>query len=253
MKNMAIAFDDGGMHNAEFQIELLNKGASWNVNFTATAVGARWDENYELTNGYNNVNVSLPGAFWGDYIADYDLINDPIAGENPILALGLYKISAIEGGQVKSYFYMDWRTCGFYGSADVRLKYDYATKHFRNISNTQTIDRTYQTVWDLNIEVELETNELEDYWANCLALIPAVSNQPRLIWGPYPESVDMAGYLVYRKLGGGNFTLLYTTPNENTFSYTDPDYSAVSISTNYKLVNSALSGNWFCRNSYYSF
>ena len=59
-----------------------------------------------------------------------------------------------------------------------------------------------------------------------MVFIPSqTGNHPRLVWGPYPESVDIANYRVYRKINSGNFNLIYTTANENIFEYVDEEYS----------------------------
>ena len=93
------------LHTGEVVIELVNKGSSWNVTFTATAVTERWDENFYLTSDYESASVQVPKPGSPlNYIAYFDLVNDPIAGINPIVAFGKYKISAIEGGVEKAYF-----------------------------------------------------------------------------------------------------------------------------------------------------
>ena len=159
-------FAEEPLHTGEFIINLVNYGSSWNVTFTATAIDAKWDENYYLTPDYENATVPLIGQQTIPPFtptAYFDLVNDPIAGENPIMALGLYKISAIEGGVEQAYFYMDWRTSDYDASPDVYFKYDIANNHFRNEANTQTIDGTNQTVWDLVDEIDLVTSGLELY------------------------------------------------------------------------------------------
>lgn len=115
----------------------------------------------------------------------------------------------------------------------MNLNYDIGTKSFSFRSDLQhtNINKSYQSIWDLKDFVDPQTSELEDFWNNCLALIPSPGNNPRLIWGPYPEQVDIAAYNVYRRVGTGNFTRIYTTPNENTFEFTDTDYS-ISIGGN---------------------
>jgi hypothetical protein len=50
---------------------------------------------------------------------------------------------------------------------DIEFNYDVGNNRFRNEENTQTIDCTYQTLWDLTGNI-LETSGLEDYWSNTL-------------------------------------------------------------------------------------
>lgn len=223
------------IHGGELIIELLNRGSSWNVTFTCTAVSAKWDENYELTADYTPVSVTIPTQQYPlQYIAHFDLIIDIIAGNNPIVALGLYKISAIEGGIEKAFFYMDWRTNHSYstfGSADVYFKYDYANKRFRDANNTQTIDGTYQTNWDLVEGLELITLDLEDYWGNALAVFKNHNNYPQIAWGPYNEDeyiIEVTNYEIHRKYGGLNWQYL-TTVSSDVFTYEDQSLSITGV------------------------
>lgn len=207
------------LHTGEVVIELVNKGSSWNVTFTATAVTERWDENFYLTSDYESASVQVPKPGSPlNYIAYFDLVNDPIAGINPIVAFGKYKISAIEGGVEKAYFYMDWRTSDYDVSPDVYFKYDYSSKHFRNAANTQTIDGTNQTVWNLVSGIDHVTSGLELYLN--------VSNQsgnPYLSWNSYHDS-NILGYNIYRKItlgaGGSQTDVIFTTST----SYLDDDF-----------------------------
>ena len=114
-------------HNAELEIEVINISTYWDVTFIATAVGdAKWDKNYNLTSDYNSASVHL--HYWADpavTTARFDYVIDPIAGYNPILAVGLYKISAYRGGYEQAYFYLDLRTSDYEGCPDVYFKYNY--------------------------------------------------------------------------------------------------------------------------------
>ena len=92
---------------------------------------------------------------------------------------------------------------------------------FRDENNTQTINFSYQTLWDLTDNI-LETSGLENYWENCLAAISDQSNHPLLVWGPHP-SLDIDNYNVYRKINNQSFTKIGTTDN-NTYEYTDDDF-----------------------------
>jgi len=113
-------FAEEPLHTGELIINLINKGSSWNVTFIATAITERWDENYYLTSDYETASVQVPKpGFPLNDVAYFDLIIDVNAGTNPILALGKYKITAIEGGVEKAYFYMDWRTSDYGVSPDV--------------------------------------------------------------------------------------------------------------------------------------
>lgn len=49
------------LHSGEFIIRLTNYGSSWDVTFEATAIGTRWDENYDMTTNYESATVQLVG------------------------------------------------------------------------------------------------------------------------------------------------------------------------------------------------
>lgn len=202
------------LHTGELIINLTNQGSSWNVTFTLTAISARWDENDNLTEDYEtaSVNIHNPDA----PVAYFDHIWTSTAGDNPIFAAGLYKVSAIESGVEKACFYMDWRTSteGWTESVDVYFKYDYSNKHFRNTANTQIIDHSYQTLWNLTSNL-LETSGLEDYWDNCLAVFNNGDDHPKFAWGPYPGFSNNY-YKIYKKKGTPNF-VLYDSTTSTTY------------------------------------
>jgi hypothetical protein len=174
-----------------------------------TAIGARWDENYDLTENYSSASDVVTSCT--EYAA-FDHISDP-SPQNPEFAIGLYKISAVVNSVEQAYFFMDWRTSDWSSSLDVEFKYDVGNTRFRDWDNTQTIDYTYQTLWDLT-DNYLETTGLEDYWENCLGLIHDSDFHPKLVWGPYPDTTfNVTGYKVYRAVS------TFSSPVPTTFSY----------------------------------
>ncbi len=203
------------LHTGELIINLTNQGSSWNVTFTLTAVSARWDENNNLTENYESASVNVSSTL-SQTVAYFDHIWTSTAGDNPIFAAGLYKISAIESGVERAYIYMDWRTSteGWTESVDVYFKYDYANKHFKDAANTQIIDHSYQTLWDLT-DNALETSELEDYWENCLAVFNNGDAHPKFAWGTYP-GFSNSYYKIYKKKGTPNF-VLYDSTTSRTY------------------------------------
>jgi hypothetical protein len=209
------------LHTGELILNLTNQGSSWNVTFTLTAISARWDEDNNLTEDYQtaSVNIHNPDA----PVAYFDHIWTSTAGANPIFAAGLYKISAIESGVEKACFYMDWRTSteGWTESVDVYFKYDYTNKHFKNAANTQIIDHSYQTLWNLTSNL-LETSGLEDYWENSLAVFNNGENHPKFAWGPYPDNLGIYEYRIYRNYGGWE---LLATVDDDEFTYLDETLS----------------------------
>lgn len=207
-------------HTGEVEIELINRGSSWNVTFTATAITERWDENYNLTEDYSPASVQVPKPTSPEnYKAYFDLVNTVNAGENPIIALGKYKISAIEGDVERAYFYMDWRTSDYaYDSPDVYFKYDVANNHFRNSENTQTIDGTTQTVWDLVSGIDHITSGLELYLT-----IVNQNLHPYLNWNPYHEMTGNGFYRIERAVNYSGFNIIYNTLSASVRSFTDED------------------------------
>jgi hypothetical protein len=207
----------------ELRIDLINCSGSINITFMLTAVGARWDDNFELTDAHESVMDVVNGC---SQYAAFDHILNP-STVNDTFAIGLYRISAIVNSIEQAYFFMDWRTSDWSASLDVNFKYDVGNNNFRDWANTLTINCSYQTLWDLTSN-NLETTDLEDYWENCLALIPSENNNPRLVWGHYPESVDLAGYQIYRNIGTGeNFSLIHFN-YETQLDYIDTDYCITS-------------------------
>jgi hypothetical protein len=197
-------------YDGELELQLINRGASWNVSIKLTALSARWDANYELTEDYAIVSSSASNP---DYYINFEHILHP--GNESEFAIGLYKISAFENDIEQAYFFMDWRTSDWNSSLDVYFKYDVANNNFRNWANTETINYTYQTLWDLTGN-GLETTGLEDYWENCLGLIHNSNFNPRLVWGPYPdENFSVNYYKIYKKTGTGSFNFCETNSGVN--------------------------------------
>lgn len=220
----------------ELRIDLINCGGSVNITFMLTAIGARWDENYNLTEEYSTASDVINSCT--EYAA-FDHVLDP-SNVNDTFAVALYKISAIENNIEQAYFYCDWRTSDWRALLDVNFKYDVGNKRFRDWGNTQTINYTYQTLWDLTGNF-LKTDGLEDYWNNSLAVTNDGDAHPRFVWGPYPATLigGIVEYRIYRSASHvpgqppGNFTLLGTVePYE--FEYIDytvemgSDYNAKS-------------------------
>jgi hypothetical protein len=203
-------------YDGELRIMLINTSASWDVTIKLTAASARWDANYNLTENYEIVSSS---AINPDIYIDFEHILNP--GNESEFAIGLYKISAIENGTEQAYFWMDWRTSDN-PDLDVYFNYDVGNNNFRNYENTQIINNTYQTIWNLT-PGNLETVGLEDYWDNCLVAIPQKNPstsvfEPFIIWGPYND-FQPSGYKIYWRRGEtGSFTLLQTL-NSNTYSF----------------------------------
>lgn len=210
-----IAFSQHPDHSGELVFTLINQGSSWNITFKLTAVSARWDRNFELTEDYDIVTNNIQGPT--QTVAYFDHIFDSWAGINPIYAFGLYKISALENGVEQAYFYMDWRTSDSNPYGDVYFKYDLTNNKFRDKDNTQTIDHSYQTIWNLlgQYGSTLEISGFDDYWNNCLVVFDNGDAHPKFAWGPYP-GFSNTYYKIYKKKGTPNF-VLYDSTTSTTY------------------------------------
>ncbi len=95
-------------NTGELSIELINRGTTWNVTFMATALPGVWDENLYLSSDYNNASVTITNDPFKKY-AYFGFVYDD-NGDDLILAIGKYKISAIENNVEQAFFYMDLTT-----------------------------------------------------------------------------------------------------------------------------------------------
>ncbi len=155
----------------------------------------------------------------------------------PYFGYSVYKFTI--GGD-RFIFYLDTRDCDYDGTYpcgnDFYFKYNYlfnsliiSTISTAGYCTYKTIENgRYYSIWEINEKtIPHVTNCFEDFWSNCLVLIPSPDNHPRLIWGPYPESgITVQGYKVYRKYGNSAWQLR-TTVSSSTYEYID---EAVSIS-----------------------
>lgn len=102
----------------------------------------------------------------------------------------------------------------------IYFKYNVGNKRFRDWGNTQTINYSYQSLWNLTGNL-LKTAGLEDYWENALVMTNNGSNKPQIIWGPYEDDdYTTSGYCVYTT---ANYS--FTPPPLNQFSLVSTLYS----------------------------
>jgi hypothetical protein len=94
-------------------------------------------------------------------------------------------------------FYVDYRDCNYgnYGQ-DITIRYlkdvglylapglitESSLENFRQVG----LYSMYR-IGEINNYPNYCTEELPDFWQNCLVLIPTSDNHSRLVWGPYPE------------------------------------------------------------------
>ena len=74
---------------------------------------------------------------------------------------------------------------------------------------------TYYPMWELKAFVQLQTDDLEYYWDNCLAVFNNGDDHPKFAWGPY-TGFSNNYYKIYKKKGTPNF-ILYDSTTSNTY------------------------------------
>ncbi|MDP3150833.1 MAG: hypothetical protein Q8N83_17075 [Ignavibacteria bacterium] len=205
----------------------MNYNSTWDVTFTATAVSERWDENYNPADEYESATFDLIGYQIAPPVtptACFDLVIDNISGYYPIVALSKYKIIAIENGIEQAYFYMDWRTSGYYVSPDVYFYYDMANHVFLDGSGTQNISGTEQTIWALVPGITHESIGLGLYTSQTYQ-----NSHPVLSWNAYNGTCT--GYYVHKILTceSGTITTQYFTTSsswyDDNFTITNPRFA----------------------------
>ena len=163
-----------------------------------------WDLNYNITELYNG--GSLPPKTYG-YLEFLFCGESTPSQYFRTFGLGMYKITAKVNGVVKDHFYIDYRTTDLPPAAqgcqiDYLLDFNVGTgKFYYNL--TQNEFSGYHPFWDLRQCCEIITTSLEDYWENCLAVMPSTDNHPQLVWGPYPDNIGIYEYRIYREYGMG--------------------------------------------------
>lgn len=163
------------------------------------------DESPEVTLSIN-FPVSCNSCGWT--ICVHDLLNNCNTDN---YGYGLYKVTSEITNRV---FYIDMRDCNYwqylapgYGR-DLWIKYDWNNGDLLMSYRLENdwlplVNNDLLTMWDIN-NIELsKTSCFENFWENCLILIPSESgNHPRLVWGSYPADGNYY-YKIYKKSGTG--------------------------------------------------
>jgi hypothetical protein len=141
-------------------------------------------------------------------------------------------------GEDRFVFYFDSRDCDYDGTYpcgnDFYFKYNYTNNSLQittggACTNIEAVNGKYYNIWEIHEKTTSPTtNNFEDFWQNCLVLIPTSNNHPRLVWGPHP-TFGATNYKLYRAISdhpANPLSLTYTliaTTNSTTFEYTDVD------------------------------
>lgn len=205
--------------------------------FTMTSVSSVWDNFYTVTTNYLNSEYtpSEHNQISSNY-SGWDFVYSQNWLGAPVVAYGIYKFQCVELGFS---FYLDLRDTSYRtqcpGQCDFWIWYDgnsekffISTEPYNFSDSTEIQNGNYLTVWGLKGLSGPYTNTFQNYWNNCLAVIPQYNQDnilsPYLVWGPIPN-FSATGYKIYRciKPTGnppGIFTLLATI-SANNFTYLD--------------------------------
>jgi len=193
---------------------ILNQGAKWSPIRTPEPYTIVGGDQYDIVSA-NNYNF-YPNQPNFDRIF-FDLESDQNLDKT--LALSLYKLTFVNKN---SYFYIYTVSKDI---EDVHITFDYANdKLYWGNCTTCTSPMNNNAV--LFTFDNYDTYGLENYWNNCLFVIPSeTGNHPRLVWGPYPGTdVSVAAYEIWFETtltansSPVNWTKIAET-GANTFSY----------------------------------
>jgi Secretion system C-terminal sorting domain len=218
----------GQLRGGELVIDFVNRPANWELTVKIEAVGIVWNQFHNITIEYLGGDTTYSSTTYPVPIFHASDLEWDFIGYEPVLSLGLYKVSIWEGQNERVWFYINYRTSYLpqpsnSGNIDVLLDYDLTTKELEltNPNLGHVVNGSYYPIWELKSSVNHLSEGLEDYWDNCLAVIPDADNHLRLVWGPYPDNnFEVINYKIYRKIDQGNWVLIGTV-NSYTFSYID--------------------------------
>lgn len=207
----------------EFIIDFVNRPSLWSFTVKIEAIGTVWNHYHDISTAYlggtknYSSQTSPPAPFWHASDLSWDDV-----GWEPVLSLGLYEVSIWEGSNKRAWFFIDYRTSHLPYAAgqqliDVVLDYDVTNKDFSlTYPNLGSVNNgSYYPIWELKELVQLQTDDLEDYWDNCLAVFNNGANHPKFAWGPYPGFSNNY-YRIYKKKETPNF-VLYDSTTSTTY------------------------------------
>jgi hypothetical protein len=114
----------------------------------------------------------------------YGWIHQGTSDPNEIIAHGLYRLSV---SNTNDYIIIDLRDAVAY-NPDLFISYHPGNGEFRYHNGTnfvQISNGELLRIWDIKNAGNYYTNNLSNYWENCLAVVGEEGDYPRLIWGPY--------------------------------------------------------------------
>lgn len=251
------AYSQETVELAQLFLGIQGVGSSEVVYHTIEASGVVWEKsgNNFIISEDENIYISImysTGNFTSgnpDTRAPFNWVWLSQQGRVAPWGLGLYKItnSKVSG----KYFYLDTRDNEYVenppgDNPDVWFVYYVEQGKYRCIVKCDEYIENGSLVRVSDILGHTsKTDMLEDFWENALAVTNNGNNNPRIVWGPYPNPDNLpgtiTGYKVYRSANHppgspGSFSLLATINDPSQYHYTD---------------NSATMGTDYNANSYY--
>jgi hypothetical protein len=189
-------------------VEDPSPNPSGNYNYTLSAIGTVWKVIKSQSSGYYDYfeyDIDIYNEASGGIVNP--IINAPYSqytGFNfipfddhsyPEFGFGLYKLKLFDS----KFFYLDYRDVryGFYQNcvghcADIWIKYKVDSgKFYLSTNHSYWIEipvSEYIKIWEIKGQgPQIVNSRVDNFWQNCLVLIPTSDNHPRLVWGPYPE------------------------------------------------------------------
>ena len=205
----------------ELSIWIENNNQLKLVSMTLELVSpACWDKDHFITGLFNGGTVGdYINNGWLEFVCCWETQPEDYYRT---FGLGLYKITAKVDGSEKAHFFIDYRTSHLpYASGlqliDVRLKFNVMNNCFTltypSIGNV--VNGSYYAIWDLKSLVQLQTEDLENYWDNCLAVFNNGDDHPKFVWGSYP-GISNNYYKIY-KMKESPIFVLYDSTTSTTY------------------------------------
>lgn len=213
--------------------------------FSMTSVSTVYNSYLSITTNYNYSIYILPAHNEAAHGWNHVITGENTPNNLPNIGFGLYKFYSADHD---FYMYMDYRDTRYpydnMGSctgqcADIWVWYDGITENFyfsphpTQTPYSQIHKGDYLTIWGLQKKGTPSTSDFQNYWSNCLCVIPRYNSDnflvPFIVWGPIPN-FSATGYKIYRSIRPqgmppGTYSHVATVSSE-TYSYLDEEILA---------------------------
>lgn len=231
----------------EFNVWIANNGNGETVSISMELVGGGcWDADPDLPD-LHETTFDYPGTTQDTTDDNFYLAWEACwSGRGFYIehrfGLGKYKITARVNGDIKDYFWLDWRNDqlpehfgdGLSGD-DINIDFDVATgKFYWSLTNNEPINKASVT-WGERAQWPTTTSKLIPYKPINFNVFEHFSS-PVLIWNHSSQNDFVTNYEIFRAVGlKGTFSKIATVSSSTT-SYTDYDFSVSgSIKLQYKV------------------